>query len=221
MITGNSKKAGKLLIAAAPLVPVTTIPLFYLLVARWGPARGLLAGFGLYWLLWCLVLPALLLPAGSLRALLRPPRDAGAGITRLSWSIVWLPALGTLGAVFWKYAALASPGLLLLALLLAVINAPLEEMLWRGLYALSFPRSLAFGVLYPSLFFGLWHFALYFSAGNLLSGGAASLVGGAFVMGLIWGWAAWKTRSLFSVCLAHTVTNFFAFSGYLVELLGA
>lgn len=214
------KFAHRILIAAAPLILLSTILLFRWAVAHCGREYGLLLGFSFYWLLWCIGLPLWALSPRTLISLLRPSREPDNSGGKIYWTIVWLPALGTFGAVFLKYAVLARPVHLLLALLFALVNAPLEEILWRGLYAVRFHRSLFFGYLYPAIFFGLWHLALYFSAGNLLSGGLASLVGGAFVMGLIWGWVAWKTRSLFSVCIAHALANFFAFTGYLYELLG-
>lgn len=48
-------------------------------------------------------------------------------------------------------------------------------------------------------------------------GGFLSLVGGAFFMGLLWGWVSYKTKSIKIVTIAHIITNFFSFTGMIFE----
>jgi membrane protease YdiL (CAAX protease family) len=40
---------------------------------------------------------------------------------------------------------------------IAVINATLEELFWRGVYIRLFPSRLVAGRLYPAAMFALWH----------------------------------------------------------------
>jgi hypothetical protein len=40
-----------------------------------------------------------------------------------------------------------------------LVMGTLEEVLWRGVYLELFPRSARWGVVWPSVFFALWHFA--------------------------------------------------------------
>ncbi len=67
------------------------------------------------------------------------------------------------------------------------------------------------------MFFGVWHIALYFAKGMVYQGGFDSLVGGSFFLGLLWKWAAYKTKSIKTVTGAHIITNFFAFTGLIFE----
>ena len=48
-------------------------------------------------------------------------------------------------------------------------------------------------------------------------GGVASLVGGAFFMGVLWGLVAYKTRSIKVVTIANIIADFFAFTGLIYE----
>jgi membrane protease YdiL (CAAX protease family) len=48
-------------------------------------------------------------------------------------------------------------------------------------------------------------------------GGFAALVGGAALMGFIWGFVAYKTKSLRAVTIAHVAANFFAFSAMIYD----
>lgn len=43
------------------------------------------------------------------------------------------------------------------ALVIATVNAMLEEVLWRGVYIHLFPDRLSLGWLYPAVMFALWH----------------------------------------------------------------
>ena len=120
-----------------------------------------------------------------------------------------------MAAAFVPYAAHAAPGVFVAALVLALVNAPAEEMLWRGTYNALFPGSLRLAYLYPTVFFGLWHFAPAVVMENPLPGGTWSFVGGATVVGALWGWLAWRTRSILLTTLSHLAANFFGFVGFI------
>ena len=98
--------------------------------------------------------------------------------------------------------------IILLSLLIAVVNALCEEVLWRGLYFESFPESIWWGYLYPALWFGLWHYAPQSVLASSYPGGTHSLVLFALVLGLMWGWVAWKTKSIRWTALAHIILDF-------------
>ena len=53
---------------------------------------------------------------------------------------------------------------------------------------------------------------MLFSNGVSFLGGALALVGGAGVMGIIWGYVMFKTKNIKIAICAHVITNFFAFS---------
>ena len=48
--------------------------------------------------------------------------------------------------------------------------------------------------------------------GVLYHGGALALVGGAGIMGIIWGYVIFKTKNIKVTIMAHILTNFFAFT---------
>lgn len=92
----------------------------------------------------------------------------------------------------------------------------LLKLFWRGIFNKVF-NNICLAYIYPTIFFGIWHIALYFAKGIVYQGGFASLFGGAFFMGLLWGWVAYKTKSIKIVTVAHIITNFFAFTGMIFE----
>lgn len=211
-------KTGLLTLPA--VLAAAMIALFYWAVAEFGSRLGLLIGFSTYWMA-CGTISFVYLSNRELRSLLSSAMatDSLKGWeTATYWCVVWIPAAGTLASVFIPHVSDATVGVIALAVLIALVNASLEEFFWRGLFVVRFPESLMAGFLYPATCFGLWHFAIYWSAGNPLHGGAATLVGGAFTMGLLWGWVTWRTHSLLPALLAHFAANTFAFTGYLLVL---
>jgi membrane protease YdiL (CAAX protease family) len=133
------------------------------------------------------------------------------------FSLAFIPCVATFFVVFKNYAPKVGIPVLLIALSSALINGTFEEMLWRGAYNKIFNNNIILGYLYPSVFFGIWHIALYLAKGMVYQGGFASLVGGASFMGLLWGLVVYKTKSIKVVTFAHILTNFFAFTGMIFE----
>ncbi len=62
-----------------------------------------------------------------------------------------------------------------------------------------FNKNILLAYVYPTIFFGIWHISLYFAKGMVYQGGFPSLVGGAFFMGLLWGWVVYKTEFIKTV----------------------
>jgi CAAX prenyl protease-like protein len=74
----------------------------------------------------------------------------------------WFGAFSLLGPPLVTYIFLfpralrkASVGLVLVSALLALVNGPLEEVLWRGAYLTLFAGQFWLALLYPSLDFAL------------------------------------------------------------------
>lgn len=128
-----------------------------------------------------------------------------------------MPCLGTLFAVFIPKITVISIQVLGIALLYALINGTIEELFWRGVFLNTFPDNSLKGYILPALFFSLWHIALYVLKDMNYQGGFAALVGGAAFMGILWGFIAYKTKSIRVVTIAHIITNFFAFSGMIYD----
>lgn len=197
-----------------PALVGAMVALFAGAVDALGVRWGLLAGFVGYWSI-CGALIWGLLDGEMIGRLVRGFEPISDALRYVCWMIVWIPAAGVFVSVFLEYAGRSGPWLLGLAALFAAINAPLEEGLWRGVFVAYFPDSWFWGWIYPAVGFGAWHLAIYWSAGNPIHGGAAALVGGAFGMGVLWGWVAWRMGSIAPTTLAHFAANLFAFTGYL------
>ncbi len=94
----------------------------------------------------------------------------------------------------------------------SLINGITEEKYWRQLFADAFYPSRVLGALIPWSLFSLWHLALLEIPGVDYQGGAMSLMGGAAILGALWGLVYWLNRTFWIVASAHATLNVFAFS---------
>ena len=195
-----------LLVHAALLIGA----LFFIVprLTGWDARAGYLFTLGFYWLAFCL-------PVIGLHAL--PGNDGRLFSERLPWRDWWiLPLLlaqaGLVALIsFMPNTTMLSYGALWLAILIAAINAPLEELAWRGGFIGTFQDRPRLGFWLGWGLFTAWHIPLVLSVGIVFDGGAAALIGGAAALGLMWNWIAWRTGSVFYVGLAHFITNLFTF----------
>lgn len=199
------------------LTPPLLLASTYLMYAQLAEIMDLrvayLTGFLFYWCGWCLALPLWILgPAGVRQLFQNPTRPLG----RRSWVglllLVAPPAAGyaTIAPVVFPGAG---PLVVSVSALIAVINGTLEELLWRGAFPVAFPTNQWLGCLYPSLGFGIWHLAPQVIFPNQMPGGRISLVASAIVLGLMWGWVAWRTRSIRWTTLSHVLMDFSGLGG--------
>ncbi len=137
--------------------------------------------------------------------------------SRILTTLAFIPCVGTLFAVFIPKITFIPIQVFGIAFLFAFINGIAEELFWRGVFVSTFPNSSLKGYILPTLLFGLWHIALYVLKDMKYQGGFAALVGGAAFFGFLWGFIAYKTKSVKVVTIAHIITNFFAFSGMIYD----
>jgi uncharacterized protein len=194
----------RLIALVAPLLLIpTTFIVFQSGVAVLGSRWGYLAGFLFFWIFWCLAFPVGLLGWREVGRLFRPsvprlPRPGWLWMTLLAVPVlggfftVWIPSLGT-----------ATVAALILAVGIAVINGTLEEILWRGLYAELFPGNWLAGWLYPALAFIAWHV----SPTSVTGAGAPAFWFGTAFIGLVFGWVAYRTRSIRWTTVTHILVN--------------
>jgi membrane protease YdiL (CAAX protease family) len=198
----------------APALVLSEIVMFQLFVHLWGDTWGYLLGYVLYWLVWCIPISVLFLHK-RLAEIFQFPKGVSKKAHWVAFSLVALPAFATGLVVFPAYAPSAGWKVILLALLFAMINAPLEELLWRGVFPAVFPKSLWFGFLYPTLCFGAWHLAPALVKDSGMGGGLPSFVGSALFMGIVWGWYSYRYKTVIPSTVSHLLTNLFAFTGFL------
>jgi len=201
----------KLLVLLLPLPLILSMAgVFVLFTQWWGGNLGYVLSFLVYWLIWCLMVPAVLLGRVHLQSLLRPGRPlfarANLGAAAL-WLVVTIVAL-----IMYLPDALAAPGLLFaIAVPVGTLNGFFEEVLWRGLYLRTFSDAPLMAWVYPAIPFALWHFVpqLTFPA----EGGTLSLVLSTLFLGLAYGYVTWKTESVRWAAISHGLSGVIALGG--------
>ncbi len=191
-----------------PLVIASMALLFRGLAVIGGPRIGYLAAFLFYWGFWGLLVPRLLLGRHAMGRLFGPGRRPLASLGDAGRVLLILPPLVAAFTVFPAGLGRVTVPIVLASLAIATVNATTEEVLWRGVYARLFPDSMWLGYLYPALGFGLWHLApqLAHPLGGL--GAVLGFVVAATLIGLCYGWVAWRTGSVRGTVASHILMDF-------------
>jgi hypothetical protein len=102
----------------------------------------------------------------------------------------------------------ATTSFVLVSVLYALANGTMEEFLWRGTYLVAFPDSWGWGLVYPAIWFGLWHISPLAADldNSILDSLPFALM--SIGLGLIWGWVARTSGSIRFVVIAHVLLNF-------------
>jgi membrane protease YdiL (CAAX protease family) len=168
------------------------------------PAAHVL-GFLFYWIFWCLFVPLQLVGWEGIKGMFSTSR------TNLSFSVVLcllLPLVLGYGYVFPRAVVKANMVIVVVSLLMAIVNATLEEVLWRGVYIKCFNDNKWLAIVYSSAGFAIWHYCPQIIYSNPNPGGAHSFVAFAFVLGLLYAFAAYKQQSIFWVTISHILFDF-------------
>lgn len=214
----NISKKQFILLCIAPILCISMLFLIPFFTDKIGKTAGYIIGFCIYWFVFCI--PATLYISEdfkSLKEIYLQKLTIPTAMKKVKYMLAFAPCLATFFVVFKETAPKVEFKVLVIALAFGLINATIEEVFWRGTFNKAFNNNVYFAYIYPSVFFGIWHISLYFAKGIVYQGGFASLVGGSFFMGILWGWIAYKTKSIKIVTLAHIITNFFAFTGLIFE----
>jgi len=197
------------------MIPIALIPstafVFSRLSQRMGKHKGYLLGFLFYWVFWCLLVPILLLGIDGFLSLFV---DKTSLLSRPNWLVAVLWAFISLVAIL-MYGSdfIKAPWtLILIAIPVATINGICEEILWRGLYVKSFPSNFWMAILVPAIGFALWHLVplQIFSDGNKFA-----FILSTFLLGLAYGFIAYKTGSVKWTAISHSLNGTLALSGML------
>ncbi len=175
---------------------------------------GYLMAFTLYWVFWCFLVPVLFL--GGVRAVFRLfiPAYSLWNISPITHLFLWWPLLFPLLFIFLPRIRRAGFGVLLLSLVLGIINGIVEEILWRGLFLDYFPGNLIWGIVYPSIMFGVWHICPQSILENKLPGGVFSFILYSILLGLTYGFAAGQTGSIFWPAVSHILHDTLGLGGF-------
>lgn len=210
------KDKKRLLLVSSLLLLPFTFALFQLTTYLLGPKGGYILGFLGYWA-YCLI-TALLVCGWDLeyfKAMWNRQRHHKYA----TWIglAAFLPAVGVFFVSFLPNIAKLSLSTGLLLIGMASLNGLIEELYWRGLYLLEYPDDTRIGFILSWLLFGAWHISLWFARGIVYKDGFLALVGGAYMLGLIWTWVARSNGNLRAVVPAHILANLFAFTALFVD----
>jgi len=189
-------------LACPPIVLAVMYPVFQRLSKAFGKRTAWYLGLVLYWLIWGALLPWLLLGTENIARLVRPRQPDAAAVALVVLMLV-------LAGLYRRLSGLeyAKPGLLAFLLLVSTNlgNGFFEELLWRGVYLQLFPNSVLLRIVWPSVWFGLWHLA----PGSVSStGDARGLVVGSTMMGFYLSYVAARTGTIWWTILAHALGGF-------------
>ena len=185
-----------------PIILLVTIyPIFQALSQKFGNQKGWFLGLVVYWILWGGIFSFVIMGKDTVARLVHPQTIELQAVLLTAVPIVF----SLIGRVFMGVNYEKSSGWVLLGLLAtAVANGVFEELLWRGIYLELFPGSLLFQIIWPSLWFGLWHYAPG-SVSN--SENVWGLVSSAVVFGLFLSLLARQTDTLWWPILGHTLAG--------------
>jgi membrane protease YdiL (CAAX protease family) len=201
-------------VLAVPFLLLSTTALVFMYAVRLlGRERGYLAGFLFYWLIWCLLIPLLLLGKKDFLALLVdsfPIFSSATWLAAASWIVITLVTLFMYGKDFVR----APVTLILIAIPVAVLNGFCEELLWRGLYVRVFPENIWLAILYPSVGFALWHLV---PLSIFFEGNKYSFVLSTFFLGMVYGYIAYETGSAKWTAISHSLNGMLALGGMIAS----
>lgn len=194
----------KMLLALVVLVPIIMYGLFQAYRHFFAPRVAHLLGMVSYWVV-LLVLSLAFLGKTGLWGVLRSRAapDALLGV------LLVVPVVLAFGfGPFAKRIPSITPMVLLLSAVLALVNASLEELFWRGVYVDSF-SGLWSAWLVPAMGFAIWHSAPL--SVIPYKKGSVPFVLSALLLGLCWGFVAFKMKSIEWTIASHVLVDFSGF----------
>jgi membrane protease YdiL (CAAX protease family) len=184
----------------APLILIGMMyPVFQFLSGALGETLGWYIGLILYWLIWGGTFSWLMIGKETIQRIIRPQK--------LNIKIFFLVLFPLLMAALYKFIPgmeYEKPSLWIWILLLSTNlgNGFFEEVLWRGVYMSLFSDSIMFRIIWPSIWFALWHYA----PGSVSSdGNVIGLMIGSGLMGLYLSFLAKKTGTVWWTIIMHTL----------------
>lgn len=192
-------KKQKIAISLSPILFIVMLLVYQGFARVLGSELGWYAGFAIYWPVFCILIPFLLVGPNLIIE-----RYKIIKINPIYLMVFLFPVFMTLiGGIFMNTAE-RNTAALLIWLGMSIGNGIFEEILWRGVYPILFPNNKLFGFAWPAIWFSIWHFA----PGSLSQNFSPYvLVSGALMLGIFFGWGAFKTKSLFWASTVHTLSG--------------
>ena len=99
----------------------------------------------------------------------------------------------------------------ILGLPLTTVNSCCEEILWRGTYIHMFAKNRVMAILFPTLFFALWHISPQLVNLNINFETIYFLPIMTLPLGLVYGIVAYRTNSIKWVAIAHSLSGILSY----------
>jgi membrane protease YdiL (CAAX protease family) len=181
-----------------------TYPVFQLTERLLGDAVGgqlaWFAGMSFYWFVWGGVFSCWVLGRARVWELIRPRRPTATLVALVAFLIAMAAAVRFL--VPGMGYPDATTGALILLGISTLGNGVFEELLWRGVFFHVFPHRRWLRVMWPSVWFGLWHLV----PGSIAAGGPQiAMVIGPVFMGLYLALLTKRTGSVWWAIVAHAL----------------
>ena len=204
-----------ILYSTPPLLLLTTIIVFHSASLLFGQRAGYFTGFLFYWVFWCLLIPLSTIGWTEVKAsFLRIPKRINQ-MSFIELTMLALPLLLGYGYAFPKALHTANLIVIITSLLLAIINAFFEELLWRATFIKFFGNNVFMSLVYPTIGFGIWHYSPQTIYPSGTTGTTIAFIGVATVVGLFYGIIARKYNSIFWTTIMHTLFDFSGLGGRL------
>ena len=204
MLISESHKRIFLLILPV-ILSITCAFVFRQLANLFGNKCGYFFGFLFYWLFWCFFVPVNFIGMKSIVRLFVVKK------LFTDWTVLiclLAPLIFVYVYAFRPLIRQENPEIIILSLLLSIVNATFEEVLWRAVYFKIFKHQKYLGIVASSVGFAIWHYAPQVVFTNSNPGGAHSFVIFALVLGLAYSFVVWKQQSIFWVTIAHILFDF-------------
>ncbi|MDH5377918.1 MAG: CPBP family intramembrane metalloprotease [Gammaproteobacteria bacterium] len=187
----------KIAIATPPVLIAVMYPIFHSLAGVMNDRLAWYLGLAIYWIIWGAAFPLFIIGKEAIKTLIRPQKP-----DKKILLLIAIPLLGTLAAriILGGYEK-ESVWIALLLFSTPFGNGFFEEVLWRGVYVRLFPDNLFLRMIWPSVWFALWHYV----PGSVSSGSPVGLMIGAGVMGFYLSYLTKKTNTVWWAIVFHTL----------------
>ena len=156
-------------------------------------------GLMIYWLIWGIGYPMLTIGKSYIRNIIKPQKPNIKLIILILFPLIMTTIFKFIpGSINYDKP---DTFILLTLLFSAFGNGFCEEIYWRGVYMKLFPKNLIFRIIWPSIFFGLWHYIP--GSLNPDSSHVIGLMIGAVFLGFYSSFLAWKTNTIWWSILIH------------------
>ena len=182
-------------------VPLSMTVLFSMLAKRMSPRSAYNIGFIVYWVGWCGLFSFWVL--GWRRSI--HLYSAGEKVSWVERALLALPVVGGAVTQVLPHRRDIDTRVAATMLVAAAVNAPLEEMLWRGVFLEIFPDNVVLGAVWPLVGFSIWHLAPQLILPSRL--GKARFTAGAATVGAVSAFTVWRRRRLRPVLWSHLATD--------------